>query len=78
MNLFQEHAASSRSVRRPQLTPARIEGLKMLADHMRPLAAARAGRHGLFQLRSEDAKKVRNAIRYADALAKWQKERATQ
>lgn len=64
-------------MKRPPISKLRVEGLAMLAEHMRPLANVRAGDEALFRLPREQAAKVRAAIKYVDDLVRWQKERGT-
>jgi hypothetical protein len=58
-------------MRRPKLTPTRVEGLTLLADRVRPLAKARVRRGDLFSLTPAEAKQIRAAIKFVDDLKAW-------
>lgn len=61
-------------MKRPRITPERVQALKVLADKARPVAKAR--RNDLFSGTREERAALRRAIKFVDDLAKWHKVRA--
>lgn len=62
-------------MRRPTITRRRVVGLAMMADHVRPLANTRGNTKTLFKLPPDERESVRAALKYIDALVKWERSR---
>lgn len=56
-------------MRRPRLTPERIESLKLVADKLRHVSEAR--RDGLFTGTRKERAEIRRAISFIDDLMAW-------